>query len=212
MYSDSPGGVRPGRRRVHVRPIGAIYMENSFEPIVTDRLTLRCLEIRDSETVFGYRSKPEVSRYQNWEPESPGEIGSFIENLSEIGPDTPGKWFQLGIVLSESGELIGDCGIHVSAQDPSQVEVGITLSPRFHRRGLASEALTAVLGFLFTRLDKHRVYGSVDPGNTASLALLRRVGMRKEAHFVESLRFKGAWADDVIYAMLKREWLEIKGT
>jgi RimJ/RimL family protein N-acetyltransferase len=30
--------------------------------------------------------------------------------------------------------------------------------------------------------------------------------MRKEAHFRESLRMDGEWADDVIYAMLDREW------
>jgi len=36
--------------------------------------------------------------------------------------------------------------------------------------------------------------------------------MRQEAHFVESLRFKGEWADDVICAVLQREWSEIKGS
>ncbi len=186
-------------------------MRNSFDPIVTDRLTLRRLEPGDSEKVFGYRSKPEVTRFQSWEPESVAEIHCFIEGLKEIGPDTPGKWYQLGIVLNETGELIGDCGIRVSSADPSQAEVGITVSPPFQRRGLGAEALTAVLDVLFTRLGKHRVYGSVDPRNTASLALLRRVGMRQEAHFVESLRFKGEWADDVICAMLRREWSEKKG-
>ena len=59
-----------------------------------------------------------------------------------------------------------------------------------------AEALKAVLDYLFMKLGKHRVYGSVDPGNAPSLALLERVGMRREAHFVESLWFKGAWADD----------------
>lgn len=45
-----------------------------------------------------------------------------------------------------------------------------------------------------------------------SLAMLERVGMRREAHFVESLWFKGAWADDVVCAMLAREWREGGGT
>jgi RimJ/RimL family protein N-acetyltransferase len=47
----------------------------------------------------------------------------------------------------------------------------------------------------------------VDPRNERSLALLERVGMRREAHFVESLWFKGAWADDIVYAILQREFL-----
>jgi RimJ/RimL family protein N-acetyltransferase len=51
--------------------------------------------------------------------------------------------------------------------------------------GYASETLRAVLRYLFAS-----------------------VGMRKEGHFRESLWFKGEWVDDVLYAMLRREWLE----
>ena len=87
------------------------------------------------------------------------------------------------------------------------MEIGITLARGFQGRGFATEALRAVLGYLFSTLGKHRVFGSVDPRNAPSLALLERVGMRREAHFVESLWFKGGWADDVIYAMLRREYL-----
>ena len=43
----------------------------------------------------------------------------------------------------------------------------------------------------------------------ASLALLRRAGMRQEAHFMESYWSKGEWADDVVFGILEREWEEI---
>ena len=49
-------------------------------------------------------------------------------------------------------------------------------------------------------------FASVDPRNARSIALMERLGFRREAHFVESLWFKEAWADDVIFAMLEREW------
>ena len=73
-------------------------------------------------------------------------------------------------------------------------------------RGYGWWALRAVLEYVFDRLGKRRVYGSVDPRNVRSLALLERAGLRREAHFRESLWFKGAWADDVICAMLVSEW------
>jgi RimJ/RimL family protein N-acetyltransferase len=88
----------------------------------------------------------------------------------------------------------------------SQAEVGISLAPLHQCKGFAAEALLSVFEFLFTELGKHRVFASIDPGNTASLALFSRVGMRKEAHFVESLWSKGEWVDDVIFALLDREW------
>lgn len=146
-----------------------------------ERLSIRTLEPGDAEAMFAYRSDPSITRFQSWEPRSVEEIRTFIAALAEIGIDTPGRWYQLGLFIRESGELAGDCGIHAQAGDPRQVEVGITLASAFQGRGLAMEALKAVLD------------------------------MRREAHFVESLWFKGAWADDVIYAMLRTEHVGNRG-
>ena len=63
-----------------------------------------------------------------------------------------------------------------------------------------------MLGFLLGDCGKHRVFASVDPRNESSVKLLRRVGMREEAHFRKSLWFKGAWVDDMIFGILKSEW------
>ena len=82
----------------------------------------------------------------------------------------------------------------------------MTLAPEFQRQGYAAEAFRALLSYLFGTMGKHRVFGSVDPANTASIALVRRVGMRQEAHLVKSLWFRGDWVDDVIFALLEEEW------
>ena len=176
-----------------------------FSPLHTDRLVLRSLTPADAETIFRYRSDPEVSRYQGWEPVSAEEVRLFIESLDQAAGYLPGKWHQVGIVLRETGELMGDCGFRVA--DTPQAEIGITLARSFQGRGLASEALRALLGHLFLELGMHRVSGSVDPRNLASMALLKRAGMRREAHCVESYWSKGEWADDVLFAILKREWI-----
>lgn len=177
-----------------------------FAPLATDRLILRELQPPDAEAMYAYRSDPVVARYQNWEPGSLEEIQGFIAGLSEAAPGQPGTWYQVGIALHESNALIGDLGIHVSSADPRQAEIGITLAPAFQGRGLASEALRALFGYLFSDLGLHRVHGSVDPRNTASMALLARVGMRQEAHFIESYWCKGEWTDDAVFALLEREW------
>jgi len=38
------------------------------------------------------------------------------------------------------------------------------------------------------------------------MALCRALSMRQEAHHVESYRFRGAWVDDAVFALLAREW------
>ena len=179
-----------------------------FDTLTTGRLALRRLAAADAAPMFAYRALPEISRYQNWEPASAEEIAAFIADQARLAPNTPDTWFQLGIELAATGELIGDLGLHFLPGDDRQAEVGITLAPAHHGRGYAAEAWRAALSYLFDDLGKHRVIGSVDPRNRASLALMERVGMRREAHFVESLWFKDDWADDVVFAMLAREWRE----
>lgn len=177
-----------------------------FEDLTTPRLTLRRLRPEDAEPMFRYRSHPVVSRLQGWAPGTVSVTAAFIEEQIRIEPDTPGTWLQLGIVARDTGELLGDCGIHFLPGRSHEVELGMTLAAQHQGRGYALEALDAVLGYVFDGLGKRRAYGSVDPRNVRSLKLLERAGLRQEAHFRESLWFKGAWADDVICAMLVGEW------
>ncbi len=95
-------------------------------------------------------------------------------------------------------------------EDGRQVEIGFTLAPAAQGRGLGAEAVIGVLDFLFARLGKHRAFASVDPRNEPSLRLLQRVGMRQEAHFRRSLLFKGEWADDLVFAVLRSEWTDVR--
>ena len=191
------------------RPILSFTQENSlkmFKTISTERLLLRQLVQEDAEAIFQYRTKKEIQKFQSWGTKSEAELRSSIAKLSKQNCQMSG-WYQIGIALSESGILIGDCGIHTLECDSRLAEVGITINPDFQRNGYASEALKAVLAFLFEKLKKHRVSASVDPNNVASLNLMRAVGMRKEGHFVESTWFNENWVDDVIFSLLEKEWL-----
>ena len=63
-----------------------------------------------------------------------------------------------------------------------------------------------MLDYLFAELDLHRVIAITDVENVSSFSMLDRLGFRREGHFVENLMFKGQWASEYHYAMLKREW------
>lgn len=172
----------------------------------TSRLIIDELREDDAAALFGYRSDPQVSRYQGWCPDSVDAAREFIRAQDGVQLDTPETWCQRALRLRDSGELIGDVGLHFTAEGDAAVELGISLAPRHQGEGLASEALRGVLDYVFGTLHKHRVFGSVDPRNEASLRLLVTIGMRQEAHFVESYRCGDVWADDVIFAMLEHEW------
>jgi RimJ/RimL family protein N-acetyltransferase len=178
---------------------------HSSPRIETDRLVLTPLTVSDADALFAYRSLPEVARYQGWEPVTVDDAVAFIGSFGSGEFDSPGTWFQLGVRSRESGELVGDLGVHF-LEDGEQVEIGFTLAPSWQGRGLGTEAVAGVLDHLFGVLHKQRVFASVDPRNVPSLRLLRRVGMRQEAHFLQSVLLKGEWTDDVVAAVLASEW------
>ena len=74
--------------------------------------------------------------------------------------------------------------------------------------GYATEACRALLDLAFGELDLHRVIGVIEPRNVASGRVLEKLGMRKEAHFVENESVKGEWQSEAVYAILAREWAE----
>ena len=114
--------------------------------------------------------------------------------------------FQFTIILADENRLIGDMGISFTNHNNMQAELGCTLHKDYQKKGYATEALKAMVDYLFGTLDKHRIIASVDPRNTASIQLIERLGFRKEAHFKESYYLRGDWVDDIIYAQLKTEW------
>ena len=174
--------------------------------ISTHHLRLSQLVAGDAPAMYEYRSDPDVCRYQSFEPSSLADMEAFIGGLQSNAFDTAGTWFQFGIRLRESGLLIGDIGAHFTADDSRQVEIGFTVAPAHQGQGFGTESVAGLLDFLLVTAQKHRVFASVDPRNELSVALLERVGMRKEAHFHESLWFKGEWVDDMVFAILASEW------
>ena len=179
-------------------------MGESFE-LRSPRLCLRRLRPDDATSVAGYRGLPEVARFQSWESFGPDDAARLIADQAAVRPDTPGTWLQHAIALVESGEVVGDCGIHVRADDPRQVELGITLAPAHQGHGLAAEAVEAVLGWVFGPLGKHRASAVTDAANAPAARLFERAGFRREAHHVEHVWFKGAWGDEYVFALLEGE-------
>ncbi len=172
----------------------------------TARLVVDALRPDDAEALFHYRADPVVARYQGWGPASIREAREFIDAQQALTPDMLGCWVQRAIRLHADGPLIGDLGIHVPAAREESVEFGITIAPAQQRHGYASEAARMLLAHVFGQLDRHRVHASVDPRNLASMAMLRGLGMRQEAHHRESLWLHDEWVDDVVFALLGSEW------
>ena len=177
----------------------------------TQRLKLRPFQKSDLESFVAYRSDPEVVRYQGWDAPYPVENAvAFIEEMAQSSPGIDGNWYQFAVELQETGVMIGDCAFHTLADDNRQAEIGFTFARSHQGVGYATEAVNRLLTYLFEDLELHRVTAVCDVENIASAHLLERVGMRREAHFVDNIWFKGAWGSEYVYALLQYEWLTFK--
>lgn len=174
--------------------------------IKTERLIIRLAELEDAEGIFSYRSNLAENKYQGWFPDSVEEVRDYISNMPKT-MDIANICFQFTIILEDENRLIGDMGISFTNHNNMQAEIGCTLHKGYQKKGYATEALKAMVDYLFGTMDKYRIIASVDPRNTASIRLIKRLGFRKEAHFKESYYLRGDWVDDIIYAKLKTEWV-----
>lgn len=177
-----------------------------MDDITTDRLIIRLARPDDAEDIYAYRSDAVENQYQGWFPESAEEVRNYVTNMP-VSMDVADVCFQFAIVGKNENRLIGDMGIVLTNQERMQAEIGCTLNKAFHGKGYATEALRAMVNYLFVALGKHRIVASIDPRNTASIRLIERLGFRKEGHFKESYFLRGEWVDDVIYAMLRKDWI-----
>ena len=178
----------------------------------TERLLIRSFQPSDLESVFAYRNDPNVARYQGWDIPYPREKAlQWVTNPDVIVPTEPGGRFKAALELKSTGEMIGDIGFMLNKHDARQAECGYSLSQTHWHQGYAAEAVKRLLSYLFDDLNLHRVTAVMDVDNLASWRLADRLGFRREAHFVENILFKGSYASEYHYAVLRREWKEQVG-
>lgn len=176
-------------------------------PLRTQRLVLRPFVDADAAALATYRNDPEVARYQSWERCSLAEAKAIITEYKHKPFGTPGEWIQAAIALRATDQLVGDVAMKLQHRDPRQAIVGFTIARDQQRRGYAREILSGVFSYYFRELGLHRISADCDPRNVASWGLMESLGMRREAHHHRNLWFKGEWADEYIYAILREEWI-----
>jgi RimJ/RimL family protein N-acetyltransferase len=176
-------------------------------PIKTERLILRPYTSGDLDDLFDIHSRSEVTRYLYWEPRDRRAVREVLQRkirASELGVE--GEALQLAVELPETGKVIGDVVLIWASRAHRQGEVGYIFHPDHGGHGYATEATRVMLRLGFDEFGLHRIAGRIDGRNTASARVLERLGMRREAHFLQNEMVKGVWTDEIVYAMLGDEW------
>jgi RimJ/RimL family protein N-acetyltransferase len=176
-------------------------------PIETERLVLRAFEEGDLTALAALHGDPELVRWIPWGPRSIEEVRTVLDR--KIGCTTfepEGAGIGFAVCMRSTGALIGDFSLQHRSAEHATAELGFMLLAEHQGNGYGFEGSQEILRLAFEELGMHRVVAALEARNDASAALLERLGMRREAHHVESEWIKGEWQSELVYAMLDREW------
>lgn len=171
----------------------------------TPSLVLRPMLLSDAREIFAYASDPEVARYVLWDPHrSLAETRSYIRYIRSLyRSGLPSSW---AVVFRQTGQVIGSIGFMWASEENRSAEVGYSFSRAFWNRGLATEALSAVLNSAFTALNLNRIEAQRDIRNPASGRVMEKCGMRQEGVLRGRLLNKGEFIDVALCAILRSDW------
>ncbi|MDL4839967.1 GNAT family N-acetyltransferase [Aquibacillus rhizosphaerae] len=165
----------------------------------TERLTIRPFKSNDLQDVFHIYNNNETCKYllhDKWTIESMQE--SFDKKLKN---GSLSKETNLSLAVMCRTKVIGDLSVWYTGMKDT-VEIGYSFSAESSGKGYATEAVNYLVRKLFEESDIHRIQATFDARNSASQKLCERIGMRKEAHFIQDFWSKGEWTDSIVFGML----------
>ena len=179
-----------------------IFNFKPFPLITTARLKLRPVLKSDVGEVFMLRSNPEVWKYIAKKPaENMEEAADHIDRINAAENDNQSVTW--AITLKGDDKMIGNICLWNLQPENHRAEIGYTLMPEFHRKGIMFEAIAAVVKYGLEDLHLHTIEGHTNPLNEGSVKLLERNNFVKEAHFKENQYFDGKFYDTVVYTLFR---------
>ena len=171
----------------------------------TKRLLLRQIRVSDAPDVFAYSKDPEVARYVLWQAQTElKEAKDYCRAMvRQYRMDEPASW---GIVDKSGGHLIGTIGYMDYDSSNRSTEIGYSLARWKWNQGLMTEALTAVVGFLFSHTDVNRICAKHATGNPRSGHVMKACGLAYEGTLRQAALCNTGLSDVSVYSILRKEW------
>ena len=173
--------------------------------IESEHLLIRLAAEHDLPALLAVNSNPEVTAllpYETWSSLADGE--AWFRRME--GLQATGLALQFSIVDKAARRAIGTCLLFRFEEGSARAELGYVLGREHWGRGVMREAMTALLDAAFTRMGLRRIEAEVDVRNTASAALLRRLGFTREGLLRQRWVAKGRAKDVEMYGLLRDEW------
>lgn len=175
------------------------------QTIETPRLLLRKAQMTDAQDMFGnWASDPEVTKYVAWPTyKTLNSVFSTIKVWLEEYPKA--DYYVWLIILKEIDQNIGAISVVDWNDSIKKAEIGYCLGSSWWYKGMATEALKAVIDFLFDEVGMNRIEAVYDPNNPHSGSVMRKCGMQYEGTARAAGRNNQGICDACHYAILRND-------
>jgi RimJ/RimL family protein N-acetyltransferase len=130
-------------------------------------------------------------------PYRANDARNWLESVIDFKPET-------NFAISVAGEAVGGIGFSIQPDvGLRSAEIGYWLGEEFWRRGIATEALTAVTEHAFANFDLCRLFAYVFEWNHASVRVLEKAGFTQEGRLKKSVTKNGKTIDQFLYAIVR---------
>ena len=161
-----------------VRPVDDSDVWLPAYPILTARTALRPHRMSDLDDLVVFHSDPEVTRYIPWPVRDRAATEAALQaKLPRDRAVEPGDWIILAVESRETGRVVGE--VLLKREADCAAEVGYAFGTAFQGRGLAREAVSALVELAVSRFGVRRLEAVVDVRNTRSIRLLDRLGFER---------------------------------
>jgi ribosomal-protein-alanine N-acetyltransferase len=177
---------------------------NPFPNLQTQRLLLKQISKVDVENIFEIRSDKDTMHFIPRPIAKTLDDAIYIVNriTDGINKDESINW---GIYLKDTAKLIGIVGFVRMNKDSYRAEIGYILNKNYHKKGIMTEAVKALIDFGFNTMQLNSIEAIIHPENKASIGLVESRKFVKEAYLRDYLFYNNKFEDAVIFSLLKRE-------
>lgn len=159
--------------------------------LVTERLILRAPQLRDLGDLHVLYSDPQTMKYWSTAPhKTRAQTQTHLQEMI-VAAQRQLTYF----VIEMDGCAIGAAGMHKAD------EVGFLLRSDFWRKGIITEAMHAIIPYLFETTHCPRLTADADPKNAASVGLLTALGFEETHRAKNTFCIAGIWSDSVYFAL-----------
>lgn len=172
-------------------------------------IALRRFTPEDAPNLQNYLNHPGLTgrRYIHWDfsadlPLTPKQINSLIEKWNETE-----EGVTFAVTRQDDSTLLGHCSTHWG-WDPHMPDCSVVIAPEHQRQGVATQALSLLLDYLFDFTIAHNVSLGIMEWNQPALDFAAMLGFTRAGMLRRESFFGGKFCDEVILDILRPEWKE----